>query len=267
MSNKVLEVNNIYNMDCVEGLKKLDDGTIDLIVTSPPYNLGIKYDTWDDHMEYEEYLKWCEEWLSECYRVLKDDGRICIDHYFCCKRWDCDDRWYPLMDIKSIMEKVGYKMMGCSFWIDSQLSKQTAWGSYLSASAPFVSSPYEGILIACKKQWKKQTKGKSTVDKETFINGCSGIWNVGTTPGYTIACFPEELPRICIELFTYENDVVMNPFSGSGTTCYVAKGLNRKYLGFEISPAYYEQSISRLNGSPYKVQPKKEKGNKRKELW
>lgn len=263
----MLKLNNIYNMDCIEGLKQLDTGTIDLIVTSPPYNLGIKYDTWDDHMEYEEYLKWCTEWLTECYRVLKDDGRICVDHYFCCKRWDCDDRWYPLMDIRMLMEKIGYKMAGCAYWIDSQLSKQSAWGSYMSASAPYVSSPYEGILIACKKQWKKQNKGKSTMDKDTFVQGCSGIWNIGTTPGYTIACFPEELPRICIELFTYEDDVVMDPFSGSGTTCYVAKGLQRKFIGFELSPAYYEQSLSRLAGSPYKVQPKQKEGPQLQSLW
>ena len=76
-----LELNKVHNMDCVEGLKQLDDNSIDLIVTSPPYNVGIDYDTWKDKMPWEDYLAWCKKWLSECFRVLKDDGRICINHY------------------------------------------------------------------------------------------------------------------------------------------------------------------------------------------
>ena len=70
----MLELNQIYNMDCVEGLKKIDDNSIDLIVTSPPYNVGIDYDTWQDNMHWKDYLAWCKEWLTECYRVLKPDG-------------------------------------------------------------------------------------------------------------------------------------------------------------------------------------------------
>ena len=253
----MLELNNIYNMDCVEGLKQLDDNSIDLIVTSPPYNIGIEYDSWDDNRQWDDYLSWCTDWLKECYRVLKDDGRICINHYICFaprKNGDTVSR-FPLFDFKTIMDNIGYHTHKLAIWDDITRVKQTAWGSWLSASAPFIQTPYEGILISYKKQWNKINKGESTITKNDFIEGCSGVWHIGTTPGYTIACFPEKLPQLCIDLFSYKNDVVLDPFSGSGTTCFVAKGMGRKYIGFELSEAYYNASLSRMMGSPYKVLP------------
>ena len=250
-----LELNNIYNMDCVDGLKQVESDSIDLIVTSPPYNLGIQYDSWNDNMPWSEYLDWCKKWLTECYRVLKDDGRICIDHYLCCaprKNGDTCSR-FPLFEYKNIMEEIGYTTHKIAIWDDLTMVKQTAWGSWLSASSPFIQTPYEGILISYKKQWTKINKGESTISKEDFMMGCSGIWHMGTTQGYTVACFPEKLPQLCIDLLSYKGDTVLDPFSGSGTTCYVAKSLGRKFLGFEISKNYWTESISRLNGSPYKV--------------
>jgi len=259
-----LQIDNIYNMDCVKGLKQVEDNSVDLIVTSPPYNVGIEYDSWDDNMQWEDYLKWVREWLSECYRILKDDGRICINHYFCNaprKNGDSCSR-FPLFDFKNIMDDIGYHTHKIAMWDDLTMKKQTAWGSWLSASAPFIQTPYEGILIAYKNQWNKQNKGKSTISRGDFMEGCSGVWHIGTTPGYTIACFPERLPQLCIDLFSYENDVVLDPFSGSGTTCYVAKSLNRHFIGFEISENYYQESLSRLNGRPYKVVPNTNPYNK-----
>lgn len=259
-----MEINKIYNMDCIDGLKSLDSGSIDLIVTSPPYNVGIEYDSWNDNMQWSDYLNWCKEWLTECYRVLKDDGRICINHFLCTaprKNGDTVSR-FPLFDFKNIMDDIGYNTHKIAIWDDLTMKKQTAWGSWLSASAPCILTPYEGILIAYKNVWKKQNNGKSTISKGDFMEGCSGVWHIGTTPGYTIACFPERLPQLCIDLFSYENDVVLDPFSGSGTTCYVAKSLNRQFVGFEISPNYYKESLSRLNGRPYKVLPNDNPYNK-----
>ena len=252
----MLEINNIYNMDCVEGLKQVADNSVDLIVTSPPYNLGIAYDSWDDNMPWDKYLEWCETWLKECYRVLKDDGRICINHYFCNNPINEQGKYesrFPLFDLKVIMEKIGYGCHRVAVWDDLTMKKQTAWGSWLSASAPHINCPYEGILIAYKKQWNKINKGVSTIRKNDFMEGCSGVWHIGTTPSYTMANFPERLPQLCIDLLSYKDDVILDPFSGSGTTCYVAKCMDRKFIGFEISEAYWKESISRLQGKPYKV--------------
>ena len=264
-----IELNNIYNCDCIDGLKSMQSNSVDLIITSPPYNVGIDYDVYDDNKPYNEYLKWCELWMSECYRVLKDDGRICINHCFCTHPTNSGGlSYFPLFDLKHLMENIGYQIQSVATWDDATLPKLTAWGSWMSASSPFISVPYEGILIAYKKYWKKQHKGVSTISKEEFIEGCSGIWHIGTTSGYTKACFPEKLPHICINLLSYEDDVILDPFSGSGTTCYVAKGLKRNYIGFELSSDYYIQSISRLNGTPYKVINNKGKNENNKTiLW
>ena len=274
MDSKNLDINNIYNMDCIDGLKLIADDSIDLIVTSPPYNVGIEYDSYEDSIPWEDYLSWCKDWLSECFRVLKDDGRICVNHYIAfrspnfdsngCKDGESDR--FPLFDIKAIMESIGYNVSKLVIWNDPTMKKLTAWGSWLSASSPHIQTPTEGILIGYKKQWKKLTSGKSTISQEDFKEAVSGIWNIGTTIGYTKACFPEKLPRLCIQLLTYEGDTVLDPFSGSGTTCYVAKGLNRNYIGFEISEAYYNESISRLMGSPYVVK-NSELVKKQQNLW
>ena len=142
-------------MDCVEGLKLIDDNSIDLIVTSPPYNIGIDYDTWKDNMPWGDYLEWCKQWLTECYRVLKPDGRICINHYLNFQdRWDKVSR-FPLFDIQSIQHEIGFHVHKLCLWEDNTRKKFTAWGSWLSASSPYINTPYEGILISYKNQWKK----------------------------------------------------------------------------------------------------------------
>ncbi len=76
-----MELNKIYNEDCIDGMKKIPTCSIDLIVTSPPYNIGVNYENYNDNKDWDDYLLWTEEWLIECFRILKDDGRICINHY------------------------------------------------------------------------------------------------------------------------------------------------------------------------------------------
>lgn len=242
----MLELNQIYNMDCVEGLKKIDDNSIDLIVTSPPYNVGIDYDTWQDNMPWKDYLVWCKEWLTECYRVLKPDGRICINHYIAFASPFEEDCQFPLMDFRTIQQEIGFKVHKLAVWPDRSMKKLTAWGSWLSASAPNIQTPYEGILISYKNQWKKIDKGESTISRDLFIEGVSGIWNLGTTKGLTKANFPERLPEMCIELLTYKGDTVLDPFMGSGTTAKVAQNTDRNFIGFEISPNYFEIANDRL---------------------
>ena len=249
-----LQLNEIYNMDCIEGLKMIDNDSVDLIVTSPPYNVGIDYDSWNDCMPWEDYLKWCSEWLSECFRVLKPDGRICIDHYIAFSPNDFEDDGthtrkacrFPLFDFREIMTHIGFNVHKIAIWQDISMKKFTAWGSWLSASSPNMQTPYEGILIAYKDHWKKDRIGVSTINVSEFIEGVSGIWNLGTTIGMTKANFPESLPHMCINLFSYYGDVVLDPFMGSGTTAKVAKELGRKYIGFEISRNYCDVALGRV---------------------
>jgi site-specific DNA-methyltransferase (adenine-specific) len=233
-------------MDCVKGLKKLPDNSIDLCVTSPPYNCGIEYDSYDDNQEWDKYYTWCREWLTEVYRVLKPDGRFCLNHYL--SLGQSDNRHAPLMDLNYICtHDIGYKHHGLACWYDITLTKRTAWGSWISASCPYINSPLEGILILYKERWHKDNKGVSDIGGKEFMQSCSGIWKLQPEMnGLTKANFPVSLPMRCIKLLSYKGDVVLDPFSGSATTAYAAKVTGRKYVGFELSENYWKIGNRRL---------------------
>lgn len=243
-----MNYDEIYQIDCNIGLKRLPSNSIDLIVTSPPYNVGIDYDVYDDNIKWSDYLEWTKKWLKECYRVLKDDGRICINHYINYQRKGENISRFPLMDIRFIQEEIGYNVHKLIIWGDRTISTLTAWGSWKSASAPYISTPYEGILISYKNQWKKLNKGISTISKEYFIEGVSGVWNLGTASNKNNrkAAFPIKLPTMCIELLSYKDDIVLDPFMGSGTTAIACIKTNRQYIGFELSEDYVNTANKRI---------------------
>ena len=145
------------------------------------------------------------------------------------------------------MEEIGFKHHSIAVWTDITLAKRTAWGSYLSASAPYINAPFEGILIDYKDNWKKATKGVSTIVKDDFVKLARGIWDIKTeTRGLTKANFSIDLPTKAINLLSYEGDVILGPFMGSGTTAVAAIKLNRHYIGFEISEEYCKIADNRV---------------------
>jgi site-specific DNA-methyltransferase (adenine-specific) len=232
--------------DVVSKLRDIPDNSVDLIVTSPPYNIGIKYDVWPDAMTWPVYYDWCEEWLTEMRRVLKPDGRCCINMYL--SLGTSKFRTAPLMETNCRAMKVGFKHHSMALWYDITLTKLTAWGSWLSASAPYVSAPFEGILILYKDQWKKQNKGISTTTKEEFREFAAGVWKIpsGKRTDHP-APFPEKLARLCINGLSYVGDTVLDPFVGTGTTAVVAKRSGRHYIGIDISPDYVGLANAKLN--------------------
>lgn len=240
-----MQTDIIYNQDCLQTLKSMEDNSIDLILTSPPYNIGIDYDVYNDNIEWKEYYKWCEKWLIECYRVLKNDGRIAINHYL--SLGNSKYRTSPISKLYNIMEDIGFYHHSIAVWTDITLAKRTAWGSWLSASSPYINSPYEGILIDYKNKWKKENKGESTIDKENFIKLTRGIWNIKTeTKGLTKANFSIDFASKIINLLSYKNDIVYDPFMGSGTTAIACIKNERLYIGSEISKKYCEIANERI---------------------
>jgi len=232
--------------DCLKYLPKIPDESIDLVVTSPPYNLGIDYGICKDKLPWDEYYSWCESWLREIYRILKRDGRLCLNHYFSCG--DSSFRTAPLMELYNVTKRIGFKHHSLAIWWDQTLCKLTAWGSWCNARAPYINAPLEGILIMYKKIWRKLNSGKSTINKKSFIMGTTGIWKIQPeTHNLTKSCFPIELPKLCIELLSYENDLVLDPFLGSGTTMLACLQTNRNCIGIEIEPKYVEICKKRLN--------------------
>ena len=240
----------LYNDDCTKVLNKLEDDSIDLVVTSPPYNLGIKYNSYNDNMDWGSYYAWCDVWLREIYRVLKPDGRLCLNHCLSCGK--SEHRHLPLMKLYDIATSlIGFNSHGLALWNDNTICKPTAWGSWLSASAPYISQTFEGVLILYKERWKKDGDGISTISSDDFMIGCHGLWNFSVSKrSEHPATFPIDLPKLCINLFSYKDDIVMDPFMGIGTTGIACYQLERKFIGVELDLIYFklaEKNISELH--------------------
>jgi len=228
---------------------KLDlmEHSVDLIVTSPPYNVGIQYNSHDDAISYDDYLKWTEKWLEKAFRVIKSDGRMCLNIPLD-KNKGGQQSVYA--DITTIAKKIGWKYHSTIIWNEGNISRRTAWGSWRSASAPYVIAPVETIVVLYKETWKKKKKGKSDITKGEFVEWTNGLWTFSGESKKKIghpAPFPIELPRRCIKLFSYVGDTVLDPFLGSGTTVIVANKLKRKAIGIEIDEKYFELAIKRIS--------------------
>jgi site-specific DNA-methyltransferase (adenine-specific) len=225
---------------------KIEENIIDLIITSPPYNVGIEYENSDDTVSYEEYLKWTKKWLKKAFKLLKDDGRMCLNIPLDKNKGGIKSVY---ADIVEIAKKIGYGYQSTIVWNEQNISRRTAWGSWLSASAPYVIAPVEMIVLLYKKQWKKKNKGISDITKEEFIEWTNGMWTFSGESKKRIghpAPFPIELPYRCIKLFSYVGDTILDPFVGSGTTLIAAHKLRRKGIGIEISKEYFDIAKNRI---------------------
>ncbi len=237
---------SIYNADFLK-IDCIEEGSIDLVVTSPPYNVGIKYGTHDDKMSYEDYLHFTREWLAKCYRLAREDGRLCLniplDKNKCGQQSVC-------ADITTLAKQVGWRYHATIIWNEQNISRRTAWGSWLSASAPYVIAPVEVIVVLYKSRWKKLgSNGKSDITKEEFVEWTNAVWNFMGESRKRVghpAPFPVELPRRCIKLFTFVGDTVLDPFVGSGSTLIACALTNRKGIGVEIDPKYCEIAKNRV---------------------
>ena len=262
----------IINGDCVEVMKTLPDGEIDLVVSSPPYNVGIKYDTHVDDISMEDYWGWTKDWLTEAYRLLKDDGRMAINIPFEVNVRDRGGRVFFVSEFYQVMKQVGFKFFGIVDLEEQSphRSKTTAWGSYRSCSGPYIYNPKECVILAYKKQHIKKVKGQpqwtgvlteienedgtkrnkmvyKEEDKKDFMELVFGQWNYfADTKSLTKATFSMDIPTKAIKILSYKNDVILDPFAGSGTTLVAAETLDRRWLGIELSPNYAEIARGRV---------------------
>ena len=261
-------INKVINGDTVDVMSEMPEGWVDLVVTSPPYNVGIKYDTHNDEIVMDEYWEWSEKWLTEVYRLLKDDGRIAINIPYEVNVQARGGRVFFASEIYQVMKKVGFKFYGIvDLEEDSpHRSKTTAWGSWMSPSAPYIYNPKECVILAYKKvhikkvkgepQWKGEPylteEGKNKVayaeqDKKEFMELVFGQWKYfADTRTLTKATFSMDIPEKAIKILSYRNDVVLDPFNGSGTSCVAAVVHDRRWVGIELSSNYCEIAKQRI---------------------
>jgi len=268
----------IINGSCIDVMKTFPEGCVDLIVTSPPYGVGIDYDVHDDDVAFEEYIEFAKDWLTEAYKVLKDDGRIALNIPYEINRQTKGGRILFLSEMWQIMKEIGYGFFGVvDLEEDSpHRSKTTAWGSWMSPSSPYIYNPKECVILAYKKQHIKKVKGqpewtgvptdvgqedgttkKKTVyeenDKKEFMELVFGQWNYfADTKSMTKATFSMDIPTKAIKILSYKNDIVLDPFAGSGTSLVAAEILGRRWVGIELSPNYAKIAKDRVE--PFRIQ-------------
>ena len=232
--------------DNVLHTNRIEDNSVNLIVTSPPYNLDIDYNSNDDNLNYEDYLKFSSKWMKRCFDWLKPDGRICLNIPM-----DTNKGGHRPTGSNLIQEalNVGLQYKTTIIWNKNTILTRTAWGSWKSASSPAILAPIEFISVFYKDQWKKLNKGESTIERDEFIQWTNGLWTFGTASRKRIghpAPFPIELPNRCIKMFSYAGDTVLDPFVGSGTTLIAAYRNKRKSIGIELDQEYYNLAINRV---------------------
>jgi len=236
---------HIYNDDFLK-TNAIEDNSIDLIVTSPPYNVDVQYENYSDDIPYDEYLVFTRKWLTKCYSLSKKDGRLCLNVPLDKNK---GGQQSVCADITTIAKSIGWKYHATIIWNEQNISRRTAWGSWLSASAPFVIAPVEVIIVMYKKRWKKSRKGKSDITRDEFIEWTNAVWNFSGESKSKIGHptpFPVELPKRCIKLFSFVGDTVLDPFLGSGTTLIACLEMNRVGIGVEIDKKYCDLAIKRL---------------------
>lgn len=267
-------INTIINGDSLEVMKTMPESSIDLMVTSPRYNVGIDYDTCDDKSSMEDYWSWTKDWLTEVYRLLKDDGRVAINIPYEINVQDRGGRVLFMAEFWNVMKSVGYKFFGLVDLNENSphRSKTTAWGSWMSPSSPYIYNPKECVILAYKKNPKKLIKGepqwigyvdeieqedgtkkKKTLypeeSKKEFMELVYGVWDYfADTKQMTKATFSMDIPTKAIKILTYKNDIVLDPFAGSGTSCVAAEILDRRWIGIELSEKYSEIARKRVQG-------------------
>ena len=239
-----------------EKMEELPDNSVHLMVTSPPYNVGKEYDENLTLNEYREFLK--RVW-TEVKRVLVPGGRACINIANLGRKPYIPLHAFLIED----MLDLGFLMRGEIIWNKaSSGSPSTAWGTWLSAKNPILRDIHEYILVFSKSSFARDLieNKKSTISKEEFLEFTKSVWTFSAEPATKVghpAPFPVELPYRLIQLYTFEKEVILDPFMGSGQTAIAAIKTHRHYIGYETNQEYIELAQRRikdfiLNDSSYK---------------
>ena len=242
-------INKIMCGDSAEVLKKIPDNSVDLVFTSPPYNFGLDYDNHKDGTKWDDYFDKLFEVFRECIRVLKYGGRIVVNVQ------PLFSDYIPIHHIISdFFMKNKLIWRGEILWEKNNYNcKYTAWGSWKSPSNPYMKYTWEFLEIFCKGDLKHKGTGEDAdITGYEFKKWVYAKWDIAPERNMKDyghpAMFPEKLVERVLKMFSYENDVILDPFNGVGTTTKVAKQFNRKFLGIDLSEEYCKKAEERLKG-------------------
>ena len=241
-------LNSIVCGDSLEVLKNMPNNCIDIVMTSPPYNFGLEYDTHSDTDKWHDYFDMLFAIFDECIRVLKYSGRIIVNVQ------PLFSDYIPTHHIvsKHFLDK-GLIWKGEILWEKNNYNcKYTAWGSWKSPASPYLKYTWEFLEVFCKGHLKKKgDSGNIDITDEEFKKFVVAKWSIA--PGRDMkkyghpAIFPEKLVERCLKLFSFKGDIVLDPFNGVGTTTYVAKSLKRSYVGIDVSNEYCITAQNRID--------------------
>jgi site-specific DNA-methyltransferase (adenine-specific) len=252
----VSALSQLYHGDCMDAIPLLEDSSIDLVVTSPPYNVDLgnnkyhrtPYDLYNDNKDHTEYMEWLKGIFASLLPKLKVGGRVCINI------GDGKNGKVPThSDVIQMMKELEYLSYGQIIWNKNMVASRTAWGSFASPSCPSFLKPFEYILIFAKETTKLQWRGDTDITRQEFIDWSMGIWNI--QPEIRMkkyghpAMFPLDIPTRLIKMLSWQWATVFDPFSGLGTTGVACELLNRHYIGCELSEGYYNKAVERIKGA------------------
>lgn len=231
----------IYCGDSELVLSGFEDNFVDAVITSPPYNISMKYSCYNDSLEHNEYLEKMRRIFSHVYRVLKPDGRLIINLGFAFNNPKTKTVRFVFLDILNILKSIGFMEMDFIVWIkgDENFSVNNnfsnRWGSWMSASRPVMRGDSEGIFVFAKNSYKKLSKGESTITKEEFMLYTKNIWFVKNhNEEKHLAVFPEKLVERILKVYTYKNDLVLDPFAGNGSVGVSSVKNKRRFILIEL---------------------------------
>ncbi len=272
LSSEEIKPNSIVCADVLDGLSRIREESVHLIICSPPFNVGICYKNHEDTMPHADYLSWIRNIWKACKRVLVVGGRICINIDATMNLEgnpeDRKERVHPLhVDFTNQLRELGYIYRGEICWTKQNApGKDTAWGSYCLCSNPHIRRNSEYIILASKGVLKLDGDNmQCDLTKEEFHEWTLSEWKMKPetrSKGHP-APYPMELVYRCVKLFSYVGNTVLDPFNGSGTTTAVALALGRQYIGIDNSDTYCriaKEAIKRLEEEqiirgPYKFTP------------
>lgn len=251
----MLEINKIYNMNCLDGMGFLDDCSVDLIVTSPPYGVAKEYETSDPKRQLSDLVNLLERSFVEFYRVVKNGGYVFINFG--------DNAFGKKINKTEVLSTIPMAIYYYDIGIRNgfELQATRIWRkSFGAIRVPFCLNVHPRPVFDYEHLWtfrKPDGIGKEKVNSHKISR--RGIW--ATTPSDEAydgkyeskvlkshpAAFPLLIPKNAITLYSDEGDLVLDPFIGFGTTALACTKLNRNYIGFEINPDYFELAEDRLS--------------------